>query len=144
MINYAQPGDLPDDYKPKLVVVYAAGLKIYGCLPYLLQRRLQARFNSNEISSGGLRIFGPSWEPNYTVIPWRRDDGQPHSPEILQSLADWLQSGKGFTWVVAAQENFYDRLDANFFRSRPEVWQPESAQADPQGLLALLEKGGIE
>lgn len=139
-INYTHPGDLPGDHKPKLVVVYAAGLKIYGALPYLLQRRLQARFNSSEISTGGLRMFGPSWEPNYTVVPWRRYDGQPHTPETLQALAGWLQSGKGFTWVVAAPENFHDRLDAHFFRSRPHVWQPEAAQTNPEGLLALLEK----
>ena len=83
-INYTHPGDLPGDHKPKLVVVYAAGLKIYGALPYLLQRRLQARFNSSEVGGGGMRVFGPTWEPNYTIVPWRRDDGALHSPENLK------------------------------------------------------------
>ena len=139
-INYTHPGDLPGDHKPKLVVVYAAGLKIYGALPYLLQRRLQARFNSSEVGGGGMRVFGPTWEPNYTIVPWRRDDGALHSPENLKALIDWLQADKGFVWVIADPDYYNDSLDGNFFRSLPHVWQPAAAQTNPEGLLALLEK----
>ena len=138
MINYAQPGDLPDDYKPKLVVVYAAGLKIYGCLPYLLQRRLQARFNSSEVGGGGMRVFGPTWEPNYTIVPWRRDDGALHSPENLKALIQWLESGKGYIWVIAGPENFNDRLDTPWGRHLPEAFQPLDTHSDSEGLLALM------
>lgn len=138
MINYAHPGDLPAPWKPKLAVVYAAGLKIYGCLPYLLQRRLQARFNSSEVGGGGMRVFGPTWEPNYTIVPWRRDDGALHSPENLKALIQWLESGKGYIWVIAGPENFNDRLDTPWGRHLPEAFQPLDTHSDSEGLLALM------
>ncbi len=139
MISYAEADDIPSPYKPKLAVVYAQGLKIYGAIPYLLTKRLQARFISREIGGflGG-RIIGPASEPNYTIVPWRREDGALHTPEALQALMRWLESGKGYVWVIAGPENFNDRLDTPWGRHLPKAFQPIDAHSDSEGLLALM------
>ena len=140
MTSYAAPEDIPTPYRAKLVVIYARGLKIYGQIPYLLAKRLEAQFISNEISiAGGGSIWGGTAEPNWTVVPSRRDDGQPHTPETLQALIDWLQADKGFVATVATPEYYYDRLDSNWGRQAPRVFQPTGYTSDSQTLLALIQ-----
>lgn len=131
MTAYASPDDIPNPYKAKLVIVYAQGLKIYGQIPYLLARRLHAIFVSNQNSfMGGGTIWFPSAEDNFTAVPWRRPDGEPHSPETIQALTGWLQSGKGAIYLVAAPENFNDSLTRfTPWRGTPKVWQPK--ESDP-------------
>ena len=85
-----------------------------------------------------MRVFGPTWEPNYTIVPWRRDDGALHSPENLKALIQWLESGKGYIWVIAGPENFNDRLDTPWGRHLPEAFQPLDTHSDSEGLLALM------
>jgi hypothetical protein len=130
MAFYANPQkDLPTPWQQKRVIFYAAGLKIYGQIPYVLQRRLQAQFISNcgTLAMGGL-LFGPSWEDNYTMVPRRRADGQPHKPEALAALLDWLYADKGFEFAIADPESGeWQRKDLwmiNLWNSRPRTFAP--------------------
>lgn len=126
MTYYADPSsDLPAAWKQKRVVIYAQGLKIYGQIPYILQRRLKAEFYSNHSVGHSLSIIAPTMESNYTVVQWKRGDGNCHSPKILESLIDWLYEGKGFTIGIATREFFYDRLDGpNVFQIPPTTFVP--------------------
>ena len=127
--------DLPAPWKEKGIIFYAQGLKVYGQIPYLLQRRLQAEFFSNNAPIFGARIVAPTREHNYTVIPYRREDGNPHSRKAIKALLDWLYSDKGFVWAIA--KDFGDNIKTwNAWRSKPETWAP--AEEMPPQLLRLL------
>lgn len=131
--------DLPVAWKPKRVIVYRQGLKIYGCLPYILARRLDAEFISNNASALGARIVAPTMEDNYTLVRYRRRDGRPHRREAVQALLDWLYADRGFEWAVAAPEFFDDRLDlVNWWQAPPETFVPGSEAAAQQFAGALL------
>ena len=71
--------DLPQPWKEKRIIFYAQGVKIYGQIPYILQRRLQAEFYSNNLPWLGVRLIGPTFESNYTLVRYHRKDGQYHS-----------------------------------------------------------------
>lgn len=120
--------DLPMDWKPKRIVFYAQGLKIYGLIPHLLNRRLKGEFISNYFvqTSGmfrGAGMLAPTGEENYTVI------GYSQRPEYVQFLLDWLYEGKGFEWAIAGPENFQDDIrEWNAGKRPPETWVP--AQED--------------
>ena len=102
---YADPArDLPSTIKPKQCIFYAEGLKIYGQIPYILQRKLGAKFYSNETTIfGGGRLLAPTREPNYTVVAYRRIDDRPHSEAALKALFDWLYADAGFEWAFAVE-----------------------------------------
>lgn len=145
MTYYADPSkDLPVPWKSKRIVIYAQGLKIYGQIPYILQRRLQAQFISNSMSCLGSRIVAPSGEDNYTIIPWRRVDGEQHTITAMDALLDWLYTDKGFEVAVATRRYFYDRLDLpNMWQSPPHVFIPTLEQSRSLFRLALT-SGKIE
>jgi hypothetical protein len=126
MSFYADPRkDLPAPWKEKRVVIYRQGLKIYGQIPYILQRRLQAEFFSNNAPFMGSRLLAPTGEDNYTLVPWRSKDGRTHSQEAVRALLDWLYADKGFTWAVAAAPEFYERQDEwNAWKEPPRTWVP--------------------
>ena len=127
--------DLPAPWKEKAIIFYAQGLKVYGQIPYLLQRRLQAEFYSNNAPIFGARIVAPSWERNYTVIPYRHKDGNPHVQKAIKALLDWLYADKGFVWAIAM--DFHDNIKCwNAWRPKPETWAP--AEKMPPQLLQLL------
>lgn len=137
MAYWANPQtDLPKAWKQKRIIFYAQGLKIYGQIPYLLQRRLQAEFYSNNAPFGGARLLAPSFEQNYTVISYRRKGGDPHSQEAVEALLNWLYADKGFEWAIA--KKFNKRIDlANFWNWLPEVWEMGTEERRPE-LLQLL------
>lgn len=146
MTYYADPAkDLPVPWKSKRIVIYAQGLKVYGQIPYILQRRLQAQFISNSVSMPfGGRIFAPTQEDNYTVIPWRRADGEQHTEAAMDALLDWLYTDKGFEVAVATREYFHNRLDLpNMWQSPPHVFVPTLEQSRSLFRLALT-SGKIE
>lgn len=123
MTFFANPSqDLPQPWKQKRIIFYAQGLKIYGQLPYILQRRLQGEFFSNDMSFMGGRLWGPSFENNYTLVRYRRaKDGKRHSDVALEALLDWLYADKGFEWAIA--KDFHRRIDlANLFNWPPETF----------------------
>lgn len=143
MTYYADPQrDLPNAWEPKRIVFYARGLKIYGQIPYVLQRKLQAEFISNNAPLwGGGRIIGPTRERNYTIVSYRRKNGSPHSEATIKALLDWLYTDKGFEWGLAGAANFRDGLDGpNFFRQPPETVAP-AAEDDRLDLIRLLTEG---
>lgn len=141
MAYYADPQtDLPSPWKPKRVIFYAAGLKVYGQIPYILQRRLQAEFISNSAPGifGG-RILAPTGEVNYTIVPRRRADGRPHGAAAVQQLLDWLMSDAGFEWGVAVPGE-YERGDLrlpNWWNEEPITFVP-GADGGREKLLILL------
>ena len=110
----------------KKVIIYARGLKIYGQIPFLLQRRLQGRFISNHVGFMGGSLIFPTMESNYTYIPWRRPDGRKHSDKAVSALLEWLLSGSGYSWAIANKRHFYDPIDEgpNFASEPPDVWTP--------------------
>jgi len=125
MAFYADTGrDLPAPWKPKQIIFYAEGLKVYGQIPYIHQRRLNARFYSNnaEIFGGG-RLIAPSMEANYTVVPYRRADGRQHKPDAIGAFFDWLFSDKGFEWAFAVE--FHKHIaTVNWGNMHPETFVP--------------------
>lgn len=130
--------DLPAPWKQKSIIFYAQGLKIYGQIPYLLQKRLQAVFYSNNAPAffGG-RIIAPTMENNYTVIPYRRQDSKFHSLAVIQSLLDWLYKDKGFRWGIAV--NFHDNIcEWNAWKESPETFVPAKASHRSDVLLLFL------
>lgn len=132
MTYYCDPAeDLPAPWKPKRVVFYRQGIKLYGAIPYILQRRLDAEFISNNASALGTRIIAPTGEANYTLVRYQRANGRPHSQAALQALLDWLYADKGFEWSIATPEYFNDRLDLpNWWQSPPRTFVPaEAAEA---------------
>lgn len=137
MTYYADPkNDLPQPWKQKRIIFYAQGLKIYGQIPYILQRRLQAEFYSNNASFMGARLIAPTMENNYTLVHYRRADGQRHSDTILEALLDWLYNDKGFKWAIA--KDFFKRIDLpNFWNWPPETFVLGESEHRP-GIKQLL------
>jgi hypothetical protein len=124
-IYFANPQqDLPQPWKRKRIIFYRQGLKIYGQIPYILQRRLHGEFYSNNIPVLGGRMIGPTMEDNYTLVRYRRPkDGQRHNDVALEGLLDWLYADEGFEWAIA--KDFHRRIDlANLFNWPPEVFAP--------------------
>lgn len=143
MAYYADPRtDLPAAWRAKRVIFYALGLKVYGQIPYVLQRRLQAQFRSNSFSFLAGRLTLPTGERNYTVVPYRRDDGERQPEAALDAFLAWLEADAGYEWAVAAEPDFNrrDLLEAsNVLNHPPATWIPDM----PQGaatLRRLLEK----
>lgn len=129
MTYYADPSrDLPVPWQAKRVIFYRQGLKIYGCLPHILARRVDAEFISNNGAFMGGRIIAPTSEDNYTLVRYRRANGRSHRPEAIQALLTWLYSDKGFEWSIATPEFFNDRLDLpNWWQSPPRTFVPATA-----------------
>jgi hypothetical protein len=121
MAYFANPQeDLPQPWKRKRILFYAQGLKVYGQIPYILQRRLQAEFISNNAPFMGARLIAPTAEQNYTLVRYYREDGRRHSEATLEALLDWLYADKGFEWGIA--KNFFERLDLpNWWQAPAEV-----------------------
>lgn len=144
MTYYADPAnDLPARWKRKRVVFYRAGLKIYGQIPYILQRKLYAEFISNNapgLFGLGGRIIAHSAEANYTIVRYQRPDGQPHSDSTQAALLAWLWAEAGVEWAIARPPEFFDPLDdgPNWFQVPPQTWVPGTADNQPalQHLLA--------
>lgn len=132
MAYYADPNaDLPAEWKLKRAIFYACSLKVYGQIPYILQRRLGAEFISN-IASGpfGGRVVAPTGEDNYTVVPYRRADGECQSDEALAAFLSWLEADAGYEWAIAAPGEFErrDLRQPNWWRKPPQTWIPDPAQ----------------
>jgi len=141
---YADPAnDLPSPFKPKRCIFYTQGLKVYGQIPYILQRQLQAEFFSNNAPFMGGRLVGPTAEPNYTVIPYQRRDGQAHSQGAIAGLIKWLLEGKGFEWAVAAD---FEReiCGWNVGQSESRTWIPAVTDDGQAEFIRLLAAGGTE
>lgn len=139
---YADPArDLPAPWKPKKCVFYAEGLKIYGQIPYILQLALEAEFYSNDTSIfGGGRLIGPTQEPNYTVVPYRRANGRPHRESSLKALFDWLYADRGFEWAFAAE--FWRHIrEWNLFNSEPEIFVPGTPEQRQEIVKHLFLEG---
>lgn len=79
--------DLPSEKKYKEIIFYPKHLKIYGILPYLLNRKVSGRFCST---------ISRCAEPNFTVITYNQ------SPEVVRELFEWLSEGVGFNWSIAS------------------------------------------
>jgi hypothetical protein len=119
------PQDLHQVWKSKRIIFYAQGLKIYGVLPYILNRRLKGKFYSNYYvhSSGAFRGHGmiaPAYELNYTVVPYTQ------KPDYAKALLEWLWQDAGFEWAIASPRDFRNELrHGTAFSSRdPEIWVP--------------------
>lgn len=124
------------------MVFYAEELKVYGQIPYILQRRLGAKFISNEGSIfGGGRIMAPTGEKNYTIVPYRRPDGRPHTDKALEKFFDWLYEGKGFKWAIAGPQNFYDQLDLINWWNVPPKLLKIALVSDRVDLLKMIQSG---
>lgn len=138
MTYYANPTkDLPQPWKQKRIIFYAQGLKIYGQIPYILQRRLQGEFYSNNVPVLGCRLIGPTMEDNYTLVRYRRPkDGKRHGDAALEALLDWLYADKGFEWAIA--KDFFRRIDLpNFWNWPPETFVMGGPEHRP-GIKQLL------
>lgn len=118
MSYYANPqSDLPSPFRRKRVLFYALGLKIYGQIPYILSRRLRARFISNQIGFMGGRLAFPSGEENWTAVPYQQ------KPEVAEMLFAWLKEDAGFEWGIAREWD--DDIHApNAWRTPPHTWVP--------------------
>lgn len=135
---FATQEDQPQPWKRKRLIFYQSGIKVYGQIPYILQRRLQAEFISNESSFLGGRIVGPTAEKNYTFVPFRRGDGSEQSPEAVQALLDWLLADAGCEYAIA-EDGEFERRDltlVNWFQAPPETWVP----GDNSSLKTLIEE----
>lgn len=111
--------DQPTEYKTKRAIFYQQGLKVYGLLPYILQRKLHAQFFSNSTSWGRVRISTGSLELNWTAIPYQQ------SLENVNALLDWLYADKGFEVALANPERWQDTIFAgNFGNMPPQTWYP--------------------
>lgn len=128
MVSFANPSeDLPQPWRRKRIIFYASALKVYGQIPYILQRRLQAEFVSNNVSGPlGGRLIGPTAEQNYTLVPYRRDDGSLQPEEAVEELLDWLFEDRGVEWGIAAPGEFgrTDLALPNWFNRPPETFVP--------------------
>lgn len=107
--------DLPTPHKQKRIVFYADGLKVYGVIPYILQRRLGAKFYSNNAPGlFGCRMIAPTMEHNYTVVPYRA------TSRAVKELLDWLYANAGFRWGIA--KDFHAIIEGwNAWRPQPET-----------------------
>lgn len=116
--------DIPSPHKPKRVIFYREGMKVYGLLPYILQRRLKAQFFSNAFSWGNAIIAAGSAEANWTSVPYTAP------PEAVSALLDWLLADKGFEVALASPEDWDDDIfSANVFRMPPRTWFPLGKEA---------------
>ncbi len=103
--------DIPSAEKTKKIIFYPNGLKIYGVLPYLLNRKLKGEFASSLLYED---------ESNFTVV------GYQQKPEYVQTLVNWLYSGAGFEWAIAQP---HEKLRATP-EQKPETYKPpESFQS---------------
>lgn len=127
MISYAKPTDAPATWKVKKCVFYAEGLKIYGQIPYRLQFLLDAKFISSTFSGMGSIFSVPTLEPNFTLIPYRQKNGEPHLQSAIDELLQWLLEGKGYEWGVAEDFNreFYS---INMMERTSNTWAPPDSQ----------------
>jgi len=125
--------DLPKASKCKRAVFYSRGLKVYGMLPHLLNRRLKGEFRSNHVANGPLQAIAPTLEANYTVVPYRQ------SPANTQRLMDWLLDGVGFEWAIASPQDWsQDILLGNAFQYPPKVWHPSPQGEQREGFARAL------
>lgn len=133
--------DIPQKWKPKRIIFYKRGLKIYGLLPHILNRRLKGEFYSNYYvqSAGAFRGHGtiaPAYELNYTVVPYTQ------KPEYANALLEWLSQDAGFEWAIASPRDFTkDLRDGTAFTQRdPETWVPaENEQGWGKGFAKVLQ-----
>lgn len=110
------PDDTPANSKPKICLLYAAGMKIYGVLPHLLNMQVGGQFVSNMMGPWVL----PTGESNYTIVRYRRKDGTPHSPSATSALRAWLMAGAGCEVYGVLPPHFYRSLDGpNAFGEKP-------------------------
>lgn len=129
--------DLPSTRNPTRVIFYQQGLKVYGLLPYLINRKVKGEFYSNYYvhDSGwfaGSGIVAHTNEPNYTVVPYSQ------SPETAKLLWDWLHSDAGFEWAIASKQEFYRNIcQANIANVEPETWCPIG---NPDGFARVMSK----
>jgi hypothetical protein len=132
MTYYANlSNDLPAPYKRKRVIFYRQGLKVYGLLPYILNRKLKAQFFSGTVSCMGGTISMGSFESNWTAIPYTQ------SPENLKALLDWLYEDRGFEVALASREDWNDDIfSANVYRMPPHTWYPIGNEAR-EGFLQI-------
>lgn len=134
-INRAYPEDFPSRFQPTRVLIYAAGLKIYGMIPHLLAKRLSAEFHSRVVGA----ITLPSAERNFTFVPYRRPDGSRHSQAAIDALVDFLRQGGGFEMALAEGEEFHNPLDSNFLQDRARFYVPDDLS---RLMMLLLGEGG--
>lgn len=135
--------DLPEPWKRKRIIFYAQGLKIYGQIPYILQRRLQGEFYSNNAPFMGGRIIAPTMEQNYTLVRYHRNNGKHQGNVALEALLDWLYADKGFEWAIA--KDFHRRIDLpNFWNWPPEIFVSGTSEnrSDIKQLLFGCARGG--
>lgn len=131
--------DIPSPGLPKRIVFYAQGLKIYGLLPHILNRRLKGEFISNvAMLSGwgrGAAIVAPTGEDNYTVIPYAQ------KPEHAAMLLDWLCEDRGFEWAIASPQHWNEAIrEWNAYKRPPDVWVPsQSEQGWREGFQKAIE-----
>jgi len=125
MAYYADlDSDLPSPHKRKRVIFYRQGLKIYGLLPFILQRQLKAKFFSGSIAAGGVLMSMGSFEPNWTAVPYTQ------SSENLTALLHWLFSERGFEVAIASEQDWDDDIfSANVYRMPPKTWFPFGSEA---------------
>jgi len=129
--------DLPAPYKRKRVIFYRQGLKIYGLLPYILQRKLKAQFFSGTVSWGNVRISAGSLEENWTAVSYAS------VREYMDALLDWLSSDPGFEVAIASRDDWEDSIfSANVFRYPPKTWYPMDGEIK-KGFLQIVEKPDI-
>jgi hypothetical protein len=137
MTFYADPRqDLPAPHKQKRIIFYADGLKVYGAIPYVLQRRLKAKFYSNNAPGlfGG-RLIAPTMESNYTVVPYQARH------DVIEKLLNWLYADAGFKWGIA--KDFHASIEGwNAWRPVPETLS--LALCEQREKLQTLLYGGIE
>jgi hypothetical protein len=126
--------DLPSSWHRKRVIFYQQGIKIYGLLPYILNRKLKAQFFSNSFSALGGRMSVGSFEANWTAVPY----GQ--SRANIDALLDWLYSDKGFKVAIATPECWNDDIfSANMWKMPPHTWFPVGNEAR-EGFLNVIER----
>jgi hypothetical protein len=135
------PQDLPQAWKPKRIIFYDQGLKVYGVLPYFLNRRLEGEFYSNCYvhSSGAFRGHGmiaPAYESNYTLVPYTQKQ------EYAKALLEWLSQDTGFEWAIASPRDFNIDLrhGTAFTQRNPEVWVPaQNEQGWSEGFTKAMQ-----
>jgi hypothetical protein len=133
--------DVPEKWKPKRIIFYKQGLKIYGLLPHILNRRLKGEFFSNYSvhSSGAFRGHGmiaPAYESNYTLVHYTQ------KPEYAKALLEWLSQDAGFEWAIASPQDFNtDLREGTAFSNRnPEVWVPaQNEQGWSEGFTKAMQ-----
>jgi hypothetical protein len=115
--------DIPDKSKQKRIIFYQQGFKIYGLLPYILNRKLKGEFYSNHFThdSGafrGMGVIAPAYELNYTVVPYSQDSVK------AKLLIDWLLDGSGFEWAIALDFHADIKQGTAFTNKNPDIWAP--------------------